>query len=154
MKVLFICTGNTCRSYMAEVIMEKLAADYQLHIQVNSAGIQAHNGIPAYPYARLALKRNGYFDKKHYSRSISSEMIEEYDIIITMEVKQRDYLKFSFPEFSEKIKTLAEVAIESEHDIDDPVALEYREYEKTFKKIEEYMEMLLNRLVKNKSSEH
>lgn len=148
MKVLFVCTGNTCRSYMAQVILEKLSLDNDIYFEVSSAGIQAHDGIPAYPYARLALKRNGYLDKKHYSQSLMPDLVKENDLIITMEIKQRDYLRFSFPNYSEKIKTLSEIAVDSEIDIPDPIALEYREYEKVFKQIEDYTKRAFEIIVK------
>ncbi|MDD3627583.1 MAG: low molecular weight protein arginine phosphatase [bacterium] len=148
MKVLFICTGNTCRSYMAQVILEKLAKEKKIDLTVSSAGIQAIDGIPAYPYAKMALKKNGYEDKKHYSKSISELTLNENDLILTMEVKQRDYLKFTFPQLSHKIITVSELAVDTEGDIDDPIALEYTEYEKIFKKIEEYTIKIFKRLIK------
>jgi len=147
MKVLFICTGNTCRSYMAQVILEKLAREKKIDLEVNSAGTQAIDGIPAYPYAKMALKKNGYEEKKHYSKSISELLLEEYDLILTMEIKQRDFLKFTFPKFGSKIITLSELAVNSEFDIDDPITLEYNEYEKIFKKIEEYTQKAFKRLL-------
>lgn len=133
---------------MAEVILKKLAEDKNFEIQVNSAGIQAIDGIPAYPYARMALRKNGYIDKKHVSKTISEELLQDHDCVITMEVQQRDFLKFSFPQFGNRIHTLTELAMDMEMDIDDPIKLEYIVYEKTFKMIEDYTIKVFEKLIR------
>ena len=82
------------------------------------------------------------------SKTISEELLQEHDCVITMEVQQRDFLKFSFPEFGNRIHTLTELAMDLEMDIDDPIKLEYIVYEKTFKMIEDYTIKVFEKLIK------
>jgi protein-tyrosine-phosphatase len=84
-KVLFVCTGNTCRSSMAEgamrVLLEGQGIDY---IDVLSAGTRAIPACPATLYAVEAAKTWHADISKHHSRPLSTELLEESDLILAM----------------------------------------------------------------------
>ena len=90
MSILFVCTGNTCRSPMAEAIASGLLARSGKvaggggAIHVSSAGIGATAGAPASPEAVRAIRELGYSLNRHASRPLTRRLIEEADIIYTM----------------------------------------------------------------------
>ncbi|MFC1794230.1 L-threonylcarbamoyladenylate synthase [Planctomycetota bacterium] len=98
-KFLFVCTGNTCRSPMAEGIFrkylaEKLQCDIdefgKMGYKINSAGIIGSVGFPASPEAVAACAAMGVDIKAHRNKALSKELIEESDIIFAMEQIHRD----------------------------------------------------------------
>ena len=98
-KFLFVCTGNTCRSPMAEGIFRKyLAEKLQCNVdelgkmgyKVSSAGIIGSVGFPATPEAVTACAAMGVDIKAHRNKALSKELVEESDIIFAMEQIHRD----------------------------------------------------------------
>ena len=115
-KFLFVCTGNTCRSPMAEGIFRKyLAEKFQCNVddlgkigyKVNSAGIIGSVGFPASPEAVTACAAMGVDIRAHKSRALSKELIEESDIVFAMERIHRDRIIALDSEASEKCWLLA-----------------------------------------------
>lgn len=84
-RVLFVCTGNTCRSPMAEVIARDLIRTRGLeHVVVESAGIAACPGEGATPGAEHAVGVKGLDLKPHMSRVLTGELIAAVDLILGM----------------------------------------------------------------------
>ncbi len=86
MKILFVCTGNTCRSPMAEGIFRKMVAERDLESQIlcQSAGISPMEGAPASENAVLALKEIGIDISSHRARRLTGEEMPVWDIFFTM----------------------------------------------------------------------
>jgi protein-tyrosine-phosphatase len=85
MRVLFVCTGNTCRSAMAELIARKVARERGMtDIEIGSAGTAAWEGAPASDGALLVgLERDSDLSG-HAARLLTREMVDSYDLILTM----------------------------------------------------------------------
>ncbi len=84
-RVLFVCTGNTCRSPMAEVIARSRAAELGWdHVEVRSAGIAAFPGAPASVGAVRAASKHGLDLSDHASAPLTAEAAREADLILTM----------------------------------------------------------------------
>jgi protein-tyrosine-phosphatase len=85
MHLLFVCTGNTCRSPMAEAIARAMATERGLtDVAVSSAGTSAWDGAPASDPAVLVAMEHGMDLTGHRSRVLSREIVEGADLILTM----------------------------------------------------------------------
>lgn len=123
--VLFVCSGNTCRSPMAEALARKILADKlgvsqdQLEgrgIAVLSAGTFAVPGAKATPQAIDAVAPMGADLNRHRSRPLSLELINQADVIFTMgQAHARDVLAYA-PAAADKTSTL-----DPDGDIEDPI---------------------------------
>ena len=85
MRILFVCTGNTCRSPLAEAITRRiLAASGKVNVIVESAGTQAWQGAPASDEALLLGVERNLDLSSHRSRRVTREMVEASDLVLVM----------------------------------------------------------------------
>ena len=101
-RIVFVCTGNICRSPMAEVITRSLAGATKLgdgmtmakHLDVCSAGTAPwHEGEPMHPLAAQALARGGYPPDEHEARQFTTSDIGHFDLIVTLDRRHRQTLR-------------------------------------------------------------
>lgn len=103
LKLLFICTGNTCRSPMAEGLAREMFGDA---VQVGSAGMGACEGESASTHALEVLKEQKVDISKHRSRRIRAELMVDVDWIIPMTQAQEEALRRLFPQYEHKTRYL------------------------------------------------
>lgn len=89
MKILFLCTGNTCRSPVAEAFFNKKAGEKNLDITSDSAGINAFPGDRANEKTIAVMKERGIDISSHRSRRFSVYMADEYDYFVCVSSEQR-----------------------------------------------------------------
>jgi len=116
MKVLVLCTGNSCRSIMAEALL-------------NANGIEAYSsGVnPSYrvnPNAKRVLEENGIWNDKYHSKNLDEVMDIDFDLVVTV----CDNAKETCPIFPKKIKTI-------HIPFNDPDGKDYSEFIKTYEEI-------------------
>lgn len=87
--ILFVCTGNTCRSPMAQGICEKLAFDKRLPITAKSAGLSANSGAPASANAVAACREISVDISRHRATDVRSLDLSTFDAIYTMSIHHK-----------------------------------------------------------------
>ncbi len=110
MKVMFVCTGNICRSAMAEGILKKIAVDKKLNLKVYSCGIYAEDGDNA-TYNAIYVAREYDIDiSSHRATNIRNSKIQEMDIILCATKSHRDSVIYMYPNLQGKVYTIKEYA--------------------------------------------
>ncbi len=120
-KVLILCTGNSCRSIIAEALIN---VELGNSVVAYSSGVKASGKVN--PYARKVLEQNGYWDDRYHSKVLNEVMDIEYDLVVTV----CDNAKESCPIFPQKTRVI-HVGFQ------DPDGKEYSEFEKSFRLIKE-----------------
>ena len=121
--VLILCTGNSCRSIMAEALINAKLGDC---VEAQSSGVKASGKVN--PNAQKLLTDNGYWREEYHSKVIDTVLDTAFDLVVTV----CDNAKESCPMFPKAVKTI-HVGFE------DPSGKEYAEYEKSLKLIEEQL---------------
>ncbi|AHL73139.1 low molecular weight protein arginine phosphatase [Bacillus altitudinis MN12] len=149
MNILFVCTGNTCRSPMAQALFSSIADEKGLQVTVKSAGIFASDAGKASPQAVEAL-----FEKSiplnHSSSKLTEELLHEADYVFTMTIQHKQLIVEQYAHVKDKVFTLKEFATGSEGDVSDPFGGSLSIYQET----RDELETLLYQLAKKLKQDH
>ncbi|MFP4143782.1 MAG: Sua5/YciO/YrdC/YwlC family protein [Phycisphaeraceae bacterium] len=134
-KLLLVCSGNTCRSPMAEVLARQILAEQRgvrpeglekVGIEVVSAGVSAARGMPASADAVSAMREQGLDLTRHRSRPVTAGLIHEADVVYTMADHHRRAILAMVPSAADKTFTL-----DPDRDIEDPIGSGEAVYRRT-----------------------
>lgn len=146
-KLLFVCSGNTCRSPLAEGIAKQIFPEtVQQHIDVSSAGTSAVNGLPASDLAIEVARRNGIDLTPHRSRLLDKERIADADLIIALTRRHREIIGITDPAALVYTYILSDFCGGVPGDINDPMGFGLEMYQTTFETIKECIEALSTHL--------
>jgi len=146
MKILFVCTGNTCRSVLAHFYAAKLAADLELPHKFSSAGLAAHEDIPQPAIVAQLLAKEGIKDFKHVPVPMTGKLVKSSDLILTMTAEHKAGLIARYPRAAKKTATLADYAGFGKDDIADPYGRDDLFYFEIFKIIKSAVRATLEKL--------
>lgn len=139
-EVLFVCTGNTCRSPMAEGLFKLKAERRGLPMHASSCGISAFS-VPASPNAVEAARELGADISGHIARRINEFIVDSADYIFCVGSRHAHALIDAFPESKSKIFTLAN------RDIDDPYGGTLDDYRAVAGEISDAIDALIPKLM-------
>ncbi|HBC87857.1 MAG TPA: low molecular weight protein arginine phosphatase [Lentisphaeria bacterium] len=150
MKILFVCTGNTCRSPMAEAyfrsLCEKAGRD---DIEVSSAGTFAGGGDCASQQTVAVMKDYGIDVSGHRSRMLSMDMVTGSDLIITMTDSHRQHIGSMLPAALKKTRNLLEF-VQKKGNISDPFGGTEKVYGDCFCEMKEALDNLFLEVIGKK----
>lgn len=152
MKIMFICTGNICRSAMAHGLLEKRLAEKKINnVSVYSCGIQAAIGdTPTYE-ARTVMEEYDVDISKHKATNIRYSNIKQMDLILCATVSHKMAVIEMYPELKTKVYTMKEyVNYEREYhhplNIKDPWGYDIDTYRSCASEIDECIELLIKKI--------
>lgn len=142
MNIFFICTGNTCRSPMAEAI---LSAKELPDVEVRSAGLFAGEA-PLSANAQAVLEEQG-IEFEHTSKSLEPADVQWASLILTMTESHKRLVMQTYPEASDKIFSLKEFVEGKKEDVSDPYGGSLSTYNATFNELKRLLDQLAGKIV-------
>jgi protein-tyrosine phosphatase len=120
--VLFVCTGNTCRSPLAEILLkDHLHRAGLRNVRVSSAGTAAREGGRASPHAKAVATSRGLSLAGFRSKPVTPRRVKTADLILTMGRAQKYEIMERWPDAAERIHVISDFSGSGRTDIDDPI---------------------------------
>jgi len=148
--IVFVCSGNTCRSPMAAAIARTLLARRlgvkpddlgARRLRVASAGLHAGHGMPATSEAVVAAQEQGADLSTHFSQPATGDLLRRADVIYTMTDAHREEILDRHPEAAAKTSRL-----DPDGDIEDPIGYDQMVYSQVARHLSEVLESRLNEI--------
>jgi protein-tyrosine-phosphatase len=147
MRILFVCTGNTCRSPLAEAIARKIGIERGLlDVEASSAGTSAHSGAPASDGALLVGMERNMDLTAHRAQTLTRDLVQSADLVLAMGPHHlervealggggRAYLLSDYASHGASVRPIS-----------DPVGAELEVYRATANELEEEIRRVLDRI--------
>ena len=138
MNVLFVCTGNTCRSPLAEVLLLRILSENNIeNVGVQSCGLSAYPGCPASENSAMIAPEFGFSLNFHEAKQYDDKLADWADMIITMSDSHKAVIDKFFEKYSSKVQVLGK-------GIFDPYGGDLAEYRQCAKEIEFELKKLVD----------
>ena len=151
MNILFVCTGNTCRSAMAEAaarrLIQKQPEQYGA-FQVASAGVMCAGPSPASPQAVVVAQKNGCDLSQFTAKQITEPLMQEADYIFVMTRSHKMMLDAAMPQYSDKVFLLNAYAAgdPTAPEIPDPFGGDEEDYDQCFAVLQESIQAVFAKI--------
>ena len=148
--LLFVCTGNTCRSPLAEVLARRAFHDRGwTHVEVKSAGVATLPGVPASDGSLRVAGEKGLDLTAHQATPLSPTLVEWADLILTMAPEHLSLIREAGA--GDRAAVITHFARETEGGpwdpgVADPVGIDLARYRSTYQQLEELIDRLMDRL--------
>ncbi len=120
-RILFVCTGNICRSAMAEHLLRHIAQSQKLDLEVGSCGVAAEGYYEVPAVVRRLLGEKGVLPFEHRPRLLTREILRAPDIVLVMTEAHLEHIGELYPEFCSKVHLFCAYAGLGELDVADPM---------------------------------
>jgi protein-tyrosine phosphatase len=153
-RILFVCTGNTCRSPMAEGMFRRLLADHlgcheseltDKGFDIASAGLSAAAGLPASPESIDLCRTYGVDLAGHSSQPLTESLLLDCDRVFTMTAAHRDTIVSRYPQCADAVKLLSRTG----DDVSDPMGWGLDAYELCHQEIVDHLQALVEHIATN-----
>ncbi len=150
--ILFVCSGNACRSPIAEgILKKKLYPIFTDRIKIHSAGTLGIENHPATANAVSVAKEKGVDIFAHSSKGITKKIVEEADLIFVMANQHRNYIAVNFSEHRDKIHLLTNYALDvseqKNETVKDPIGENLKFYRRVINRIESEIDRIFSDLI-------
>ncbi len=145
--VLFLCKGNICRSPLAEVYFASQIRRRNQSMLVRSAGIETTPGKPAHTFAKEIALQHGISLASHSTTPLYYDLIHGSDLVVVMEVAQKDRVVKLYPQAKPKVFVLGQFCRTGSWDIDDPYSGTQDDFRVCFERIRDSCDRLLDHIL-------
>ncbi len=145
-RVLFVCKANICRSPLAEGYFMDKARKEGLTITAKSAGIETQPGRPAHMLAKEIARKHGFSLDSHVAIPLFNDLIKQSDLVLVMEIAQKDRLMKLYPKDRHKVFVLGQFCNRGSLDIDDPYQGTREDFLACFERIRESCDRVMQQL--------
>lgn len=153
--ILVVCTGNICRSPMAEGLLKgRMPLDLEDRVSVSSAGTHAMHGHPPAGNAVEAMALNGYAIERHRARQLTREIVKGVDLVVAMEKEHLKEIKRLRGWGKTPVCLIGEFGLPAgEEEIDDPIGKALPAYEACIERLRPCIDGIIEWLNQNLPSE-
>jgi protein-tyrosine-phosphatase len=158
--ILFVCTGNTCRSAMAEGIFKKMLRERKednRRFNIISAGISALPGMSPTPEAISVMFEQGIDISQHKALQLQEYLVKKADLILVMSNEHKDYIQIKFPLTQNKVFLIKKYVLKNglkniqnnikNYEIVDPIGKPVDFYKTIAKELKENLKKIIDRII-------